>query len=496
MLLSELAGANGTPERVDTPEQVDRAERVDIAGLAADSREVRPGYLFAALAGSRADGGAFIDDAIRHGAVAVLARPGIELEGRPVHLLTDINPRRRFALMAARFFGRQPEVAVAVTGTNGKSSVASFTRQIWRRLGHNAASVGTLGVHGPDIDEPTSLTTPDPVTLYRTLTDLAGRGVDHVAVEASSHGLDQYRLDGLRLSAAAFTNLTRDHLDYHASVEDYLYAKLRLFGEVMAPGGVAVLNAESVYFREAEALCWARGHRIISVGLTRGDLRLTERKPLVNGQRLRVFYGGRDYPVILPLIGDFQAKNALIAAALVIACGDDPARALSTLPQLAGVPGRMQLVTKHPSGAPVFVDFAHTPHALETVLRNLRAHTMGRIVLVFGCGGDRDAGKRPLMGAVAAKLADRVIVTDDNPRSEDPARIRAEILAACPDAEEFDDRQAAIFAAMRDLKARDAVVIAGKGHERGQLVAGKVQPFDDTDQARRAVAAVGAQAND
>jgi len=484
MLLSELAGGNGA------------AERIDIAGLAADSREVRPGYLFAALAGSQADGSAFIDDAIRQGAVAVLARPGLALEGQPVHVLTDVNPRRRFSLMAARFFGRQPEVMAAVTGTNGKSSVASFTRQIWRRLGMKAASIGTLGVKAPDFEEPTTLTTPDPITLYRTLADLAAQGIDHAVVEASSHGLDQYRLDGLQLKAAAFTNLTRDHLDYHASVEDYLYAKLRLFGEVMAPGGTAVLNAESRYFREAEALCWARGHRIISVGLTRGDLRLTARKPLVNGQRLRIFYGGREYPVILPLIGDFQAKNALIAAALVIACGGDPAETLSTLPQLAGVPGRMQLVAKHPSGAPVFVDFAHTPDALETVLRNLRAHIMGRIVLVFGCGGDRDAGKRPLMGAVAAKLADRVIVTDDNPRSEDPARIRAEILAGCPDAEEIADREAAIFAAIRELKARDAVVIAGKGHERGQLVAGKVQPFDDADQARRAVAAARAQADD
>lgn len=478
MRLSELANHNGD------------IANVDIRGLASDSREVQPGYLFAALAGSNADGSDFIKDAIAHGAVAVLTPPGVPIENKRVHVLTDRNPRRRFALMAARFFGDQPENVVAVTGTNGKSSVVSFVRQIWRHLGKRAASLGTMGVVGPDLDIPLCLTTPDPVTLHDAMHKLKQDGIDHAAVEASSHGLTQHRLDGLRIGAAAMTNLTRDHLDYHGSTEDYLYAKLRLFGEVMKPGGTAVLNSDSDSFAETEALCWARGHRIISVGTSAGDIRLMIRQPLVNGQRLTIDYHRRTFEVSIPLIGDFQAHNALMAAGLVIAGDEEPAQVFAALKHLTGVPGRLQLAAKHPSGAPIFVDFAHTPDALSAMLGALRSHCAGRLLVVFGCGGDRDAGKRPLMGRIAATLADKVIVTDDNPRSEDPAGIRAEIMACCHDAIEIGGRAEAIATAVSHLRARDVLVIAGKGHERGQIINGETVAFSDIEQVRHAVEAI------
>ena len=418
------------------------------------------------------------------------------VENEAVHVLVDQNPRRRFALLAARFFHDQPETVVAVTGTNGKSSVANFCRQIWHRLGHRAASLGTLGISAPNLNRKLGLTTPDPVTLYRALRELKQNEVDHLAVEASSHGLTQHRLDGVRITAAAFTNLTRDHLDYHGSEEDYFYAKMRLFGEVMNPGGVAVLNADSEVIEDIESLCWARGHRIIKVGSRAGDIRLLERQPLVNGQRLLISHRQQTYQVTLPLIGDFQAFNAMMAAGLVIAAGEQSDEVFAMLPKLIGVPGRMQLAARHPSGAPIFIDFAHTPDALATVLGTLRTHCAGRLLVVFGCGGDRDAGKRPLMGRIVAANADRAIVTDDNPRTEDPAAIRAAILEACPDAMEIGNRAEAIRTAVSELRQRDVLVITGKGHEQGQLVDGEVTPFDDLEQVRAAVAAIAGDGDD
>lgn len=479
MKLSDLLQSNG------------QASQVEIVGLSADSREVRPGYLYAALRGSHQDGTAFIDDAVSQGAVAVLAPPGVRIASPKAYLVTDANPRRRLSHLAARFFGAQPETVVAVTGTNGKSSVVEFVRQIWSSLGRRAASLGTLGVHGNGLDQQGSLTTPDPVTLHNMLKDLKDKGVDCVAMEASSHGLSQFRLDGVGLKAAAFTNLSRDHLDYHESYEDYLYAKLRLFGELLPPRSHAVLNADSDAFEDVANICWARGHRILSVGKS-GDLRLRSQSPTAIGQELVVTYKGKSYPISLPLIGDFQASNALIAAGLVIASGAEPADALNALGDLEPVRGRMELAGHNAKGAPIYVDYAHTPDALEKVLSALRPHTEGRLHVVFGCGGDRDTGKRPLMGRVADEHADRVIVTDDNPRTEDPGAIRAEILKACPGAKEIGDRQQAISAAIGALDGGDILVIAGKGHEQGQIVGGQTLPFDDVSAVKRALKPAGA----
>jgi len=464
----------------------------DIVGLSADSRAVRPGYLFAALPGARADGRAFIGEAIRRGAVAILAPPGTALDpAEPaIPLITDNNPRRRLALMAARFYGRQPKVVAAVTGTNGKTSVAEFTRQIWRHLGLPAASLGTLGVRAPDREEPLALTTLDPVALHRLLAELAEAGLDHLAFEASSHGLDQYRLDGVRVTAAAFTNLSRDHLDYHPDMESYLAAKARLFTTVMAPGGTAVLNADAPEWPALRALCQGRGHRVIGYGkaahAVRG-LRLDEVTPRPDGLELAASLFGRAQRARLGLIGAFQAWNALAALGLAIACGADARAAWAALPGLEGAPGRLQHVGDSTKGGAVYVDYAHTPGALETVLEAIRPHVRGRLLAVFGCGGDRDHGKRPLMGAVAARLADRAIVTDDNPRSEDPAAIRSAILAACPGAREIGDRGQAIRAGIAELGPGDVLVIAGKGHERGQIVGPETIPFDDAEVARRAI---------
>ncbi len=481
MLLSELINGDGTA-----------AGNVDIRGLTADSREVRPGYLFAALPGSRLDGADFVADAVARGAVAVLAFEGanIELPSGQVRLVTDAAPRRRLAQMAARFYPAQPRVVAAVTGTNGKTSVVAFTRQIWERMGLPSASLGTLGIVGKGLACALPHTTPDPVTLHQALSDLAAAGVAHLAIEASSHGLDQCRMDAVRVSVAGFTNLSQDHLDYHADAAAYLAAKLRLFDTVMAPGGTAVLNADAPEFARLVAVCRARRHRILGFGRAGEDLRLIEATPCAGGQRLVVDAEGHRHQVTLPLAGGFQAVNALCAVGLVMACGGAADEAFAALPSLSGVPGRLQHVASHPCGAPVYVDYAHTPDALANVLEALRPHASGRLVVVFGCGGDRDAAKRPMMGAIAARLADRALVTDDNPRSEDPAAIRATILAACPGAEEFDDRGAAIAAALADLRPGDVLVIAGKGHEQGQIVGDRVIAFDDATAARDAVAAL------
>jgi len=466
----------------------------EIAGLTADSRTVRPGFLFAALPGSQQHGSTFIPDAISRGAVAILGEPGFDAPGDVVRI-ESTNPRRSLALMAARFFGEQPHTVAAVTGTNGKTSVAAFTRQLWSLLGHRAASLGTLGLVAPDMRRPGSLTTPDPVTLHKDLADLAAAGVRHAVIEASSHGLDQFRLDGIRLAAAAFTNLSRDHLDYHPTMAAYLAAKRRLFADLLPSGGAAVLNADIPEFDELATLCRQQGHRVLSYGRNGTEIRLVRLEPLANGQRLELDVMGRTTELTLPLVAGFQAMNALAALGLVIGCGAEPAQATELLSRLEGVPGRIQLAAVRRNGAAVYVDYAHTPDALETVLVALRPHARRKLVVLFGCGGDRDPGKRPMMGAVAARLADRVIVTDDNPRTEDPALIRRQILATCPGAIEIGARREAIFRAVADLMPGDVLVLAGKGHEQGQIVGTTVHPFDDVAVARDAVAAAdGGQA--
>jgi len=461
---------------------------VEISGLCADSRALEPGMLFAALAGSRTDGRCYVAEAIAKGAAAVLTDPTCATADVGVPLVVDPDPRRRLALMAARFHGAQPRCVVAVTGTSGKTSVAGFVRQLWERLGHPAASLGTLGLIAPGQDARASLTTPDPVQLHALLAELARAGVDHLALEASSHGLDQRRLDGVRFLAAAFTNLSRDHFDYHGTFENYLAAKRRLFGELLAPEGTAVLNADQPEFAALAATCRARGIAVLDYGAKAERLRLVARRPAADGQRLALALDGRRHSVTTPLAGAFQAENLMAALGLVVAAGGDADAAVPLLGQLAGAAGRLEKVGVHPTGAPVLVDYAHKPDALAQVLSALRPHVAGRLVLVFGCGGDRDPGKRPLMGEIAAAAADRVFVTDDNPRSEDPAAIRAAILAACPGAVEIGDRRAAIRAALAELQAGDLLLVAGKGHESGQIVGARVLPFDDAEVVRMALA--------
>jgi UDP-N-acetylmuramoyl-L-alanyl-D-glutamate--2,6-diaminopimelate ligase len=470
-------------------------QNVEITGLSADSRTVKPGYLFAALPGRRADGRDFIADALARGVAAVLVPSRFEIEGiaaRNIAFLADDNPRRRFALMAARFFGAQPRTIAAVTGTNGKTSVAEFTRQIWAQCGFRAASIGTLGVSAPGVERPGALTTPDPVSLHQILAELAGDAVDHLAFEASSHGLDQFRLDGVRVTAAGFTNLSRDHLDYHGTMDAYFRSKLRLFESVMAEGGTAVLNADAPEFAAIETVCKARRHRIIGYGRGAGDLKLEAVAPTARGLDLRFNAFGKRREIEIPLAGSFQAFNVLCAFGLAIAGGAPEDDALKALATLKGAKGRMERVAEL-NGALIYVDYAHTPDALEHALAALRPHASKRLVIVFGCGGDRDSGKRPLMGEIASRLADLVFVTDDNPRSENPAAIRRAILAGCragaAPVHEIGDRAAAILAALRELRDGDVLVIAGKGHERGQIVGDSVLPFDDAEVARAGVAA-------
>lgn len=470
----------------------------EIAGLTADSRQVKPGFLFAALRGAARDGRAFAGDAAANGAAAILtddpAALALDPESRArIPIVTDPNPQRRLAQLAARFYPRQPRIVAAVTGTNGKTSVAHFTREIWSALGFGAASLGTLGLVSPAGRRAGALTTPDPVALHRDLATLAADGIEHVAVEASSHGLAQYRLDGIGLAAAAFTNLTRDHLDYHGDMESYRAAKERLFTELLGPGRVAVLSADAPEFRRLAALCQDREQRILAYGnAPDAELRILHRQPRPHGQHLAAEFFGERHDIELPLVGAFQAMNVLAALGLVVATGGDLGAAVAVLGRLAPVPGRLQLIGEAPSGAPVFVDYAHTPDALTTVLGALRPHARERLIVVFGAGGDRDRGKRPLMGDAATKLADRVYVTDDNPRGEDAAAIRREVLAAAPGAVEIGDRGDAIAAAITELQAGDVLVIAGKGHESGQIVGSRVLPFDDAVVARDALQALGA----
>jgi UDP-N-acetylmuramoyl-L-alanyl-D-glutamate--2,6-diaminopimelate ligase len=472
---------------------------IDIRGLTADSRAVEQGYLFAAIPGSQVDGRAFIGQAIDQGAVAVMGPDGDPQPDIPgtVPYLAQSNPRRCLARMAASFYGAQPKTVVAVTGTNGKTSVAAFARQIWTKFGIKAASLGTLGVSAPGYERKASLTTPDPIALQAELAELAGLGIDHLAMEASSHGLEQYRLDGVNISAAAFTNLTRDHLDYHGTMEDYRDAKLRLFTELMAPGGTAVLNCDSDAYEAFRAAAASNDHTIIPYGKSAGSdgIKLAAATPRAHGLDLRFIVDGETYETTLPLVGDFQAMNALAAFGLVTATGGDASNAAAALAAIKGAPGRVELAGTAKSGGTVYVDYAHTPDALVTVLRAVRPHTEGKLVVIIGAGGDRDPGKRPLMGEAAAANADRVFVTDDNPRSEDAATIRRQVLEGCPGAEEYDDRAEAIAAAIAALDAGDILVIAGKGHEQGQIIGDTVLPFDDRESAQAALRASGGTAD-
>lgn len=463
----------------------------EITGLTSDSRAVKPGYLFAALPGTKADGRLFIAKAVEAGAVAVIAPPGTEAS---VPVAIADNPRHTFAQAAARFYGRQPAIVAAVTGTNGKTSIAAFVRQILAHCGRQAASMGTVGIVSPSGERALTHTTPDPVVVHAELARLADEGVTHLALEASSHGLDQHRLDGVRIKAAAFTNLTRDHLDYHETFEAYRDAKLRLFTEVVSADGVAVIDADGEGAEHFIAAAKARGLKTITVGKKGETFELVSREAHLDGQVITIAEGKIGHIVRLPLAGMFQASNAMVAAGVAVGLGENPFDVFAALYHLKGAKGRLEHVATARSGAPIFVDYAHTPDALETILQTLRPHVQGKLAVVFGCGGDRDPGKRPLMGAAAATNADVVIITDDNPRTEDAARIRAAALAGAPGAREIADRAEAIDAAVKSLAEGDILVIAGKGHESGQIVGTTVLPFDDGEEARRAAVAHGGRA--
>ncbi|WP_408904319.1 UDP-N-acetylmuramoyl-L-alanyl-D-glutamate--2,6-diaminopimelate ligase [Neoroseomonas soli] len=480
MRLGELMRRAGLPSL---------AEDGAIAGLTADSRAVAPGMVFAALPGLRADGRAFIADAVERGAAAVIAPEGTEWPpGVPVRpMITSADPRRTLALMAAAFHGAQPHTVVAVTGTNGKTSTVDFLRQIWTAGGERAASLGTLGLVAPGFPPGPSLTTPDPVALHATLARLERAGFGAAAMEASSHGLDQRRLDGVVLAAAGFTNLTRDHLDYHGTMEAYRAAKLRLFDTLLPVGAAAAACTEmdAATLDALKAIARTRRFHLLTVGEAGDAVRLLAARPLPDGQAIEAEAFGARHAFHLPLPGRFQAENALLAAALAVGAGMAADRVFAALPRLTGVRGRMERAAVLPNGAAVYVDYAHTPDALTRLLAALRPHTTGRLHALFGAGGDRDPGKRPLMGRAAAEAADKVWVTDDNPRSEDPATIRAAVLAGAPGAVDAGAREAAIAAALSDLGPGDVLAVAGKGHESGQEIAGVVHPFDDVAVVRR-----------
>lgn len=466
-----------------------------ITGLSVDSRDVKPGHLFAAMPGTKLHGAAFISTALDMGAAAILTdAEGAQLAAdvlaeHDAVLVLAADPRQALAYTAALWFGAQPDCVVAVTGTNGKTSVASFTRQLWQELGMPSVNIGTTGVEG-DWQAPLKHTTPEPITLHRTLAGAAEAGIAHAAMEASSHGLEQRRLDGVQLRAAGFTNFTQDHLDYHASFEDYFAAKAGLFARVLPEDGTAVINIDDPRGVDMLAIAKARGQEVITVGREAADLCLEAQRFDATGQDLRLSYRGKIRQERLELIGGFQAENVLVAAGLVIACGANPEDVFDVLPMLKTVRGRMQLAATRDNGAAVFVDYAHTPDAVATAAQALRPHVMGRLVVIVGAGGDRDKGKRPLMGRAATEHADLVIVTDDNPRTEDPASIRASVLAGAPEAIEVGDRAEAILRGVDALGPGDALLICGKGHETGQTVGDTVYPFDDCEQASIAVAAL------
>jgi UDP-N-acetylmuramoyl-L-alanyl-D-glutamate--2,6-diaminopimelate ligase len=495
MRLRDLFGDDATiepqAEAVLVAGATEVAGTTEVTGLAVDSRAVKPGDLFFALAGHKTDGSRFIDSAIGAGAVAV-ARDHASARDRRVPFVVTPNPRRALALAAARFYPRQPPTIAAVTGTSGKTSVAAFTRQIWQRLGHASASIGTIGLVSPKRTVYGSLTTPDPIALHRQLDEIAGDGVTHLAFEASSHGLDQYRLDGVRIAAGGFTNLSRDHMDYHPDVAHYLAAKLRLFRDLVAAGGAAVISADHDCSQQVIEAARERGLRVIDVG-RRADgagegIRLEAASIEGFAQQLALEHCGRRHMIKLPLVGEFQIENALVAAGLAIGTGSAPDDVFASLEHLEGAKGRLERVGEH-NGAPIFVDYAHKPDALAKALQALRPYARRKLVVIFGAGGDRDAGKRPLMGAIAVENADHVIVTDDNPRSENPETIRAAILDAAKGASDIGDRTEAIRTGIAGLEPGDALLIAGKGHETGQIVGDKTLPFSDHDAVAAALAA-------
>jgi UDP-N-acetylmuramoyl-L-alanyl-D-glutamate--2,6-diaminopimelate ligase len=457
-----------------------------VTGFAIDHRKVAPGTIFGAFRGTLFNGEDFIPDAVRAGAAAVVTRADVMVEGAP--RIASAEPRQTFAQLAAKFFAPFPKTVIAVTGTNGKTSNVELTRQLWRMAGHHAASIGTLGVTTADDQVTTGLTTPDIVTFLSNMAGLAREGVTHAAFEASSHGLSQYRTEGLPVQAAAFTNFSRDHLDYHGTMEDYFEAKMRLFSEVLAPDGTAVLWMDDPKSEEVQRRVQARGLKAITVGTKGETLRLVERSPSQLGQTLVIEADGKRHKLSLPLIGAYQAANALTAAGLVMATGGELKQILAHLGRVQPVRGRLERAVITRAGAPLYVDYAHTPDAIEAAIAALRPHAKGRLIIVFGAGGDRDVGKRAEMGAVATKLADRVIVTDDNPRSEEPASIRRAILEGAPGATEVGGRREAIAAAVAEAGADDIILLAGKGHEQGQIVGDQVLPFDDVTVARECAA--------
>ena len=469
---------------------IDPDKEIFIDGITSDSRQVQENYLFAALPGSKTKGSDYIADAIHHGASIILAGNEVVLPdgiSEEVSLINDNNPRQAFAKIAAKFYKLQPDNIVAVTGTSGKTSTVSFVQQLWHLSGIvKCASLGTLGLRGPGLKRYGRLTTPDTETLHAELADLKAVGIDHLAMEASSHGLDQYRLDGVVTKVAAYTNLSRDHLDYHKDMDEYYQAKERLFTEVMQDNGTAIINADDEYAERLQKSCEKRGHKVWTYGKAGSYLKLLERNPSPLGQDISIEVDGNKYQLTLPLVGDFQVMNALCALGLVLALDNNPEKYVPLLEKLRGVPGRLQLVSGHKKGA-VYVDYAHKPAALETILKTLRPHTSGRLVCVFGCGGNRDPGKREIMGKIASELADKVIVTDDNPRYEDPQEIRSQILQAAPNAIEIGDRAEAIRQSVHDLEEGDVLVVAGKGHELGQIIGEEVLPFNDFEEVEKAI---------
>ncbi|MGH6760005.1 MAG: UDP-N-acetylmuramoyl-L-alanyl-D-glutamate--2,6-diaminopimelate ligase [Phyllobacterium sp.] len=462
-------------------------ESIDISGLTSDSREVRAGFLFAALKGSRADGGSYASDAVAKGAAAIITGKDMAISNVPVPVFHVEDPRHVFAMAAARFYGKQPDIMAAITGTSGKTSVASFTRQIWAHAGFSAASIGTTGVVSPTRNEYGTLTTPDPVALHALLKELAEEGVTHASMEASSHGLDQRRLDGVKLAVGAFTNLGRDHMDYHPTIESYLAAKMRLFDTLLPKRAPAVIFADDEFSAPATEHARNAGLNVLTVGRKGQFISIKRVEHERFRQHIEVEADGHIYEIALPLAGDFQVANALVSAGIAMATGVPAAAAMRALETLKGAPGRLDLIGATEDGAPAYVDYAHKPDALENVLSSVRPFTTGRVIVVFGCGGDRDRGKRPIMGEIAIRLADVVIVTDDNPRSEVPEAIRAEILVAAPGAIEIGDRRAAIKEAVRMMKAGDTLIVAGKGHEEGQTVGAIVLPFSDHTEVAQAL---------
>ncbi len=462
---------------------------VDISMVTADSRKVKPGALFAAIPGTVSDGRDYIENAIAKGASAILSTTG--LVEMPIAYIGVDEPRLTYAKVASRFHTGQPETLVAMTGTNGKSSTVEFLRQIWAYAGLRGACFGTLGVQSPDGYRPLTHTTPDAMALHQTLSELAAQNVTHAAMEASSHGLAQYRLDAVKISAAGFSNLTQDHFDYHPTMEEYFEAKARLFTELTPKDAPVVINVNDEYGQRLAKMCKARGQDVMRVGWTGEDIRIDEVMPRRASQMLNLIVRGTRYKVELPLAGEFQTLNAISALGLALVTGVAQDTAVAALGHLHGVAGRMERAGEHPNGAPVFVDFAHTEDGLDKLLRSVRPHTMGKIVIVFGCGGDRDPDKRAKMGRTAAKLADEVIVTDDNPRTEAPELIRRAVMAGCPDATEIGDRASAIREGLSRLGPQDCLVIAGKGHEQGQIIGDQVIPFSDVKVAQRAIAALG-----